>query len=244
MRVLVSRGANMFRGNASGQTPLMSAVTVNNSLDHSCFPEMLDILAPLIEVRDSQGRTILHHIAVTCGIKGRSASSKYYLEALLEYLVRSTPASSQVACDVNGNKSITLRWFMQEMVNARDHWGNTALNLAARVGSRNIISQLMEVQADPSIANNKGTRPMHFGVGADSGADLSTAVAADSPSKAKAPLSKWEELSKELQPRAYRLWEPWLGSLTAASLRLVCPVVCRAVHARSAPEARQDRFDQ
>lgn len=201
MRLLVSKGANMFRGNAAGQTPLMSAVSVNNSLDHSCFPETLEILAPLIELRDAQGRTILHHIAVTCAIKGRAASSKYYLEALLEYLVRSNIGASHSAYEGNGNgpKPIGLMRFMQDMVNARDKAGNTALNLAARIGNRNIISQLMEVQADPTIPNHKGTRPIDFGVGSDTDADLPTAVS--SPSKGKAPLSKVEETSKEIQPR-------------------------------------------
>lgn len=202
MRLLVSKGANMFRGNAAGQTPLMSAVSVNNSLDHSCFPETLEILAPLIELRDAQGRTILHHIAVTCAIKGRAASSKYYLEALLEYLVRSNIGHSQAALyESNGNhpKPIGLMRFMQEMVNARDKAGNTALNLAARIGNRNIISQLVEVQADPSIPNHKGTRPLDFGVGSDVDADAP--IVANSPSKGKAPLSKVEETSREIQPR-------------------------------------------
>ncbi|KAH6629314.1 apses transcription factor-like protein [Boeremia exigua] len=203
MRLLVSKGANMFRGSATGQTPLMSAVSVNNSLDHSCFPETLEILAPLIELRDSQGRTILHHIAVTCAIKGRAASSKYYLEALLEYLVRSNIGATQIPSfleNSNYPKPIGLMRFMQEMVNARDKAGNTALNLAARIGNRNIISQLLEVQADPTIPNHKGTRPVDFGVGSDLQGDADTVASAASPSKGKAPLSKVEETAREIQP--------------------------------------------
>lgn len=203
MRLLVSKGANMFRGSATGQTPLMSAVSVNNSLDHSCFPETLEILAPLIELRDSQGRTILHHIAVTCAIKGRAASSKYYLEALLEYLVRSNIGANQIPSfleNSNYPKPIGLMRFMQEMVNARDKAGNTALNLAARIGNRNIISQLLEVQADPTIPNHKGTRPIDFGVGNDLQGDAETVASAASPSKGKAPLTKVEETVREIQP--------------------------------------------
>jgi ankyrin repeat protein len=90
--------------------------------------------------------------------------------------------------------------FMQEMVNARDKAGNTALNLAARIGNRNIISQLLEVQADPTIPNHKGTRPIDFGVGSDLHGDADTALSAASPSKGKAPLSKVEETSREIQP--------------------------------------------
>lgn len=238
MRLLVSKGANMFRGNAAGQTPLMSAVSVNNSLDHSCFPETLEILAPLIELRDAQGRTILHHIAVTCAIKGRAASSKYYLEALLEYLVRSNIGHSQ---SENGpsqyGKPIGLMRFMQEMVNARDKGGNTALNLAARIGNRNIISQLMEVQADPTIPNDKGTRPLDFGVGTDANAEPPTRV--DSPSKGKAPLSKVEETSREIQPRT-SMSSCWtIGpKLTTHSNERYLTERQHAVHSRSPSQAR------
>jgi len=162
MRLLIQKGASIFQGNIVGQTPLMAAVQVNNCLDHSCFPELLEILGPLIEVRDAQNRTILHHIAVSCGIKGRAASSKYYLEALLEFLVRNTSAGN-----AGPNKPIGLMRFMSEMVNARDKGGNTALNLVARIGNRSIIQQLLEVQADPSIPNYKGLRPVDFGVEID-----------------------------------------------------------------------------
>jgi ankyrin repeat protein len=88
LKLMIQKGASMWRGNAAGQSPLISAVLVNNCWEHSCFPELLEILGPLIEVRDLQGRTMLHHIAVSSGIKGRAPSSKYYLEALLEFLVR------------------------------------------------------------------------------------------------------------------------------------------------------------
>lgn len=100
LKLLIHKGANMWRGNAAGQSPLISAVLVNNCWERSCFPDMLELLNPLIEVRDHQGRTILHHIAVSSGIKGRAPSSKYYLEALLEFLVRVGTQSSVTASDV------------------------------------------------------------------------------------------------------------------------------------------------
>ena len=206
IRLLISKGATITRGNVAGQTALMSAVLVNNSLDRSCFPELLEILNPLIEIRDAQGRTILHHIAVSSGIKGRAASSKYYLEALLEFLVRSTthPGSQPPSFDGVHSfaaKPIGLMRFMSEMVNARDKAGNTALNLVARIGNRNIIQQLLEVQADPTIPNLKGLRPVDFGVGGDtdrathpSGSQMS------SPNKTKSQVSRVEETSRELIP--------------------------------------------
>ncbi|KAK7708389.1 transcriptional regulator swi6 [Botryosphaeria dothidea] len=204
MRLLISKGANIFRGNAAGQTPLMAAVAVNNCLDHSCFPELLELLAPLIEVRDDSGRTILHHIAVASGVKGRAASSKYYLEALLEFLVRSnTGQSSQSSFEGSSSKPIGLMRFMSEMVNARDVAGNTALNLVARIGNRSIIQQLLEVKADPTIPNYKGLRPLDFGVGEDPERNNHQALSqAGSPSKTRGPASRVEEASREMMPES------------------------------------------
>ncbi len=186
----------------------MSAVQVNNNLDHSCFPELLEIFGPLIEVRDAKSRTILHHIAVASGVKGRAASSKYYLEALLEFLVRSnsntigTTSSFDGSSSQSNTKPIGLMRFMSEMVNARDMTGSTALMIVARLGNRSIIQQLLEVQADPTIPNHKGLRPVDFGVGGDmisSSQQQASQALSDSPSRSKGPTSKIEEWTRDIQ---------------------------------------------
>ena len=209
MRLLIANGASIFRGNIAGETPLMSAVQVNNNLDHSCFPELLEILGPLIEVRDAKGRTILHHIAVASGVKGRAASSKYYLEALLEFLVRSNSNTQATSSSFDGSSSfakpIGLMRFMSEIVNARDMQGNTALNLVARIGNRSIIQQLLEVQADPSIENYKGLKPIDFGVGGDpiSSSQQSQNALTSSPAGSKGTTSKVDEMSREISIGEY-----------------------------------------
>ncbi|KAI7056003.1 apses-domain-containing protein [Hortaea werneckii] len=198
LKLLIQRGANIWRGNAAGQSPLISAVLVNNCWERSCFPELLELFGPLIEVRDAQGRTILHHIAVSSGIKGRAPSSKYYLEALLEYLVRigtqpnanisgapsvaaaalqaqrnrhgDTSASQEMSQGQKGS-AVSLVRFLSHIVNARDKAGNTALNLVARIGNRSIIQQLLEIHADPSLPNYKGVSAKDFGVGGGDGSE-------------------------------------------------------------------------
>lgn len=179
MRLLISKGANIMQGNAANQTPLMAAVQVNNSFDRNCFADMLNIFGSQIEVRDAMGRTVLHHIAVSCGIKGRAQSSRSYLEALLEHVVRQGvgqtssqsnpssqsdsfgPSSSDVATKA---RPMNLGRFMSEVVNVQDKSGNTALNLVARIGNRTIIDQLEEVGADFDVPNHTGFRPTDFGV--------------------------------------------------------------------------------
>ncbi|KAK9770905.1 putative HTH APSES-type domain-containing protein [Seiridium cardinale] len=167
LRALISAGADPFRVNGLGETALMRACGVTNNSDQSSFPELLDALGSTIEVRDKKGRTVLHHIAVASAVKGRSQSSRYYLESLLEWVVRQGSAPSSQGS--NGGTRINLGRFMSEIVNAQDNSGDTALNIAARITNRSIISQLLEVGADPGIPNNTGLRPVDFGIKGNGG---------------------------------------------------------------------------
>lgn len=167
LKALIAAGANPFRVNSSGETALMRACSVTNNLEKGTFPDLLEMLGPTIEFRDTRGRTVLHHIAVTSAVKGRSQSSKYYLESLLEFVVRQGSQSNSQQ-SFNGalpvTRSIPLGRFMSEIVNLQDRSGDTALNIASRIGNRSIISQLMEVGADATIPNRSNLSPMDFGV--------------------------------------------------------------------------------
>ncbi len=167
LRALIASGASIYRVNGGGETPLMRACVVTNNLDIGSFPDLLELLGPTIEMRDARGRTVLHHIAVTSAVKGRSQASRYYLESLLEFVVRqgSAPNSQQSFLGGQSAKSMGIGRFMSEIVNAQDKSGDTALNIAARIGNRSIISQLLEVGADAGIPNRAGLRPVDFGIG-------------------------------------------------------------------------------
>ncbi|KAF7561797.1 hypothetical protein G7046_g2345 [Stylonectria norvegica] len=179
LRALIAAGASPYRVNGSGETALMRACLVTNSMDHGSFPDLLEVLGGTIEARDQKGRTVLHHIAVTSAVKGRNAASRYYLESLLEWVVRqgSVPNSQNVQTNGAPNNSqsaipkMGIARFMCEIVNAQDSSGDTALNIASRIGNRSIISQLLEVGADPNIANRVGLRPLDFGIGGENSDD-------------------------------------------------------------------------
>lgn len=179
LRALISSGASPYRVNASGETALMRACLVTNSMDHGSFPDLLEVLGGTIEARDQKGRTVLHHIAVTSAVKGRNAASRYYLESLLEWVVRQGSVPNSQNTQANGNvpssqsiiPKMGIARFMSEIVNAQDSSGDTALNIASRIGNRSIISQLLEVGADPNISNRVGLRPLDFGIGGDNADD-------------------------------------------------------------------------
>ncbi|RSL48946.1 hypothetical protein CEP53_009346 [Fusarium sp. AF-6] len=177
LRALIAAGASPARVNASGETALMRACLVTNSMDHGSFPDLLEVLGGTIEARDQKGRTVLHHIAVTSAVKGRNAASRYYLESLLEWVVRQGSVPNSQNTQTNGNvpssqqstiPKMGIARFMSEIVNAQDSAGDTALNIASRIGNRSIISQLLEVGADPNIPNKVGLRPVDFGIGGES----------------------------------------------------------------------------
>ena len=170
VRQLLKKGVNINRTNSGGETALIAACKVRNNHDYNTFSELLELLGPIIEVRDSRGRTLLHHIAVTSAMKARAGMGRYYLESLLEFVVHSSASSSQEQAYHGSGSSqrqqntISLGRFMSEVVNAQDKSGDTALNLAARTGTRVIIDQLIEVGADPHIGNHGGLAPTDFGV--------------------------------------------------------------------------------
>ncbi len=168
VKALIDHGASILRVNATGETALMRACLVTNNYEKNTFPEILELLGPTIEFRDSRGRTVLHHIAITSAVKGRSQSSKYYLESLLEFVVRQgSMPNSQTSFNLGSasQRSIGIGRFMSEVVNIQDKSGDTALNIAARINNRSIVCQLMEVGADASIANKSNLSPIDFGVG-------------------------------------------------------------------------------
>ncbi|RMZ82464.1 hypothetical protein DV737_g1985, partial [Chaetothyriales sp. CBS 132003] len=178
VKKLLERGFNMRRTNSGGETALIAACKARNNLDQSSFSHLLELLGPSIEVRDGRGRTLLHHIAVSSAMKGRSAVGRYYLESLLEYVIKQSAAphstSSNTNTALNDNNCqdrpppVNLARFMTEIVNAQDKAGDTALNLAARTSTTSIIDQLIEVGADAHIANRGGLAPVDFGVATDS----------------------------------------------------------------------------
>ena len=207
MRALIAKGASIFRVNTGGETALMRAALVTNNLDQNSFPELLELLGPTIEMRDGKGRTVLHHIAVSSAIKGRSSACRYYFDSLLEFVVHQGSASNSqknsFAPDVavqQKHRSIGLARFMSEIVNAQDINGDTALNLAARIDNRSTVQQLIEVGANPSIPNRGGLKPLDFGVGMDAeSGDVHPSSQNSLSSSQKSPTdNRVGDLSKEL----------------------------------------------
>ncbi|GAA6043830.1 hypothetical protein JCM8097_002075 [Rhodosporidiobolus ruineniae] len=143
---LVAFGADLHRGNNVGETPLIRAVLVTNNFDQDSFLGLVEVLAPSLRTVDAVGRSVLHHAALVAGVKGRAASAAYYLESVLEYVARAE------------------KGLFRDLIDARDSMGDTALNIAARVGNKRIVTALLEAGADKLQANKLGLRPIDYGL--------------------------------------------------------------------------------
>ena len=148
VRSLISLGADPSRGNATGETPLMRAVLVTNNFDTETFapPNLISSLYPSLRTVDDAERTALHHIALVAGIKGRSVSARHYMEAILHWVAEKEDSN------------------LAQLVDAQDRNGDTALSIAARVGSRPIVRMLLESGADARIPNKLDLRAGDFGL--------------------------------------------------------------------------------
>ncbi|WFD20496.1 transcriptional regulator swi6 [Malassezia caprae] len=136
-------GANINVGNYAGETALHRSVLVTNAYELSQFPELLELLASSLETRDHRKRTVLHHIALVAGLKGRAAPARYYLRCVLERLGRSSAPG---------------------LLDAQDDEGETALSIAARLGNTNMIQMLLEAGARKDLPNYLGITPLDWGI--------------------------------------------------------------------------------
>lgn len=181
---LLEKGANRFRGDNEGQNALIRVVHATNCFELLCFDKLLDLLYPSLTLLDNRGRTILHHIALSCGLKGRYDASKYYLETLLEWVVKK---GSKFPSD----SPLTLANFIKNVVNKSDKYGNTCLIYATLAGNKYVVSQLLDIGADPHKANKIGVTPGDYGI------DVNSSIANVSHNYNQSYLSKVPGISGE-----------------------------------------------
>lgn len=136
----------MHRGNYSGETPLMRACLATHCFDTQSFHTLVASLNASIRTLDTARRSVFHHIAATAGVKGRATAARYYLDQINLWIVNNEKADFHSIIDI------------------QDEHGDTALNIAARVGNRGLVRALLDAGANRLLANKLGLRPGDFGV--------------------------------------------------------------------------------
>ncbi|KAF9945718.1 transcriptional regulator swi6 [Mortierella alpina] len=145
LELLIQKQADVRRVNYNGESALVRAVIVTNNYDRQSFPHLLHILHNAIPLVDRKNRTLLHHIAIAAGIRGRGPASHYYMECLFEWIAR------------NGGDFSSL-------IDVQDKNGDTALTITARIGDRYLAKFLIDVGANRDLENKVGLKAADFGV--------------------------------------------------------------------------------
>jgi ankyrin repeat protein len=135
-------GANLASQNIRGETPFMRSVNFTNCYEKQTFPLVLRELFSTVDARDASGCTVIHHAAVMKSGRVTSHScSRYYLDNILNKLQETRSAED-----------------MQQLLDAQDNDGNTAVHLAAMRDARKCIRALLGRGASTDIPNNQGVR--------------------------------------------------------------------------------------
>lgn len=137
VKLLLTAGADIFRANAMGQTALMRSVMFTNNYDLRKFPELFELLHRSTINIDRNDRTVFHYIVDIALQKGKAHAARYYLEVVLDRL-KEYPRE------------------VADILNFQDEEGETALTLAARARSKNLVRILLNHGADPKITNRDG----------------------------------------------------------------------------------------
>ena len=144
---LVQAGADIQRGNAAGETALMRAALSTHCHEAKSFNQLVALLAPSLRTLDASRRSVLHHIVLVAGVKGRAPAARYYLHAVLTHILETGDHPD-----------------FRSLVDLMDKQGDTALQIAARVGDKLLVKTLLDVGANSQIANKFGLRPVDYGI--------------------------------------------------------------------------------
>ncbi|KAJ4361653.1 Transcription factor mbp1 (MBF subunit p120), partial [Neurospora sp. IMI 360204] len=142
VRQLKKFGASLDAQNVRGETPFMRAVNFTNCFEKQTFSQVMKELFSTIDCRDLSGCTVIHHAAVMKSGRANSQScSRYYLDIILNRLQETHNPE-----------------FIQQLLDAQDNEGNTAVHLAAMRDARKCIRALLGRGASTDIPNKQGIR--------------------------------------------------------------------------------------
>lgn len=146
VEALISHGADIHRGNYLGETPLIRACLATHNADQQSFHTLVITMHPSIRTLDTSRKSVIHHVVSLAGVRGRAVAARYYLDQIFFWIAQHQGGD------------------FRSLVDLQDEHGDTALNIAARVGNRSLVRTLLDVGANRILPNKLGLRPGDFGV--------------------------------------------------------------------------------
>ncbi|KAH9983890.1 hypothetical protein BJV74DRAFT_848944 [Russula compacta] len=146
MEDLIASGADVQRGNYNGETPLIRACLLPNNFDQQSFGMLVSLLHSSIRTLDTARKSVLHHVVALAGVRNRAIIASYYLDQIFLWIAQHQDGD------------------FRSVIDLQDEHGDTALNIAARVGNRGLVRSFLDVGANRILPNKLGLRPGDFGV--------------------------------------------------------------------------------
>jgi transcription factor MBP1 len=137
MKQLRKFGANLSAQNVRGETPLMRAVLFTNCKDKQSMPLVVKELIGTVDTVDYCSATVLHHAAASTAQLTKHKPARYYID---------------VIC--NKMQELFEPEHTQQILDAQDVDGNTAIHIAAKNCARKVIRALVGRGARTDILNN------------------------------------------------------------------------------------------
>jgi len=157
--VIIRNGISVEETNATGETPLFSAIKTDNV---STIRTLINNNASL-NARDSQGNSILH-----AAVRWNTVNSTAFLvtsdiDINAHSLNGNTPLHDAVMLGMDEIETILIN--SKANLEARNIDGNTPLMEAVKAGFVSSTEKLVRNGADPSTRNIRGDTPLHIAVG-------------------------------------------------------------------------------
>lgn len=160
---LLQKGARLDFLNYAGESALIRSVMVSHNYDSQSFLDLLSLLKDIICIPDKKNRTVLHHICLSASSKGRVNSCIYYMQCILEFYANSVHDEAVSSEMVHSDHQNSLSSRFRSILNIVDICGDTAVNIASRLGNRHLFDLLVEAGADVSIPNYATLKPSDYG---------------------------------------------------------------------------------
>lgn len=155
VKLLLSLGARRDRNSLFGLTALNGAVTGRSyhAVKTLCMHGAL-----VNKSNNTHGCSPLHMAARDGQVEIAKLLLQFGAESSVTNINRRTPLHTAVQYGQLGMARLLLD---HDHINASDRLGFTALHLAVKQGSIELVTLLLEAGADANIANNKGFYPLH-----------------------------------------------------------------------------------
>lgn len=196
---LISNGADIHRGNHLGETPLVRACLATHNTDQQTFHTLVATLNQSIRTLDTSRKSVVHHIVSLAGVKGRAVTARYYLDQIFYWIAQHQGGD------------------FKSLVDLQDEHGDTALNIAARVGNRSLVRTLLDVGANRILPNKLGLRPGDFGVETEelSGGPRAEDILSTLRSGPPVPVQKSQDVIADMTSMIQSLSTDFQGELKA-----------------------------